>query len=49
MNTKTEKIMAIVAALLILFSAMWDARISIAVSIVLLVAFGIYKLLHKDL
>jgi hypothetical protein len=49
MNTKTEKIMALVAALLILFSAMWDARISIAVSIVALAAFGIYKLLNKDI
>jgi hypothetical protein len=49
MNTRTEKIMALVAALLILLSALWDARIGIAVSIVALAAFGIYKLINKDI
>lgn len=49
MNTKAERIMALIAALLVLFSALWDTRISLAVSIVLLAAFGIYKLFHKDL
>ena len=47
MNTKTEGVVAIIAALLVLFSAMWDPRISITVSLVALVAIGIYKLAQK--
>jgi hypothetical protein len=43
MNSKTEGTLAIIAALIVLFSAMWDPRISASVSIVALVAFGIYK------
>ncbi len=48
MNTKTEGILAIIAALIVLFSAMWDPRISAAVSIVALLAFGIYKFAQKQ-
>jgi predicted branched-subunit amino acid permease len=48
MNTKTEGALAIIAAFIVLFSAMWDPRISIAVAILALVAFGIYRLLQKD-
>jgi hypothetical protein len=47
MNTKTEGTLAIIAALIVLFSAMWDARISAAVSIVSLLGFGIYKFIQK--
>jgi len=47
MNTKTEGTLAIIAALLVLFSAMWDPRISIAVSILALLGFGIYKFVQK--
>ena len=47
MNTKTEGILAIIAALIVLFSAMWDPRISATVSIVALLAFGIYKFSQK--
>jgi len=47
MNTKTEGMIAIIAALLVLFSAMWDPRVSAAVSIVALAAIGVYKLAHK--
>jgi hypothetical protein len=47
MNTKTEGTLAIIAALLVLFSAMWDPRVSIAVSIIALAAIGIYKLTQK--
>ena len=47
MNTKTEGTIAIIAALLVLFSAMWDPRISAAVSIVVLLGFGIYKFAQK--
>ena len=47
MNTKTEGTLAVIAALLVLFSAMWDPRISLTVSILTLAGFGIYKLLQK--
>ena len=48
MNTQTEGILAIVAALFVLLSAMWDARVSVIVSVVALVAFGIYRFRQKD-
>jgi hypothetical protein len=48
MNAKKEGTMAIAAALLVLFSAMWDPRISVAVSFVALVAFGVYSFMQKD-
>ena len=47
MNTKTEGTLAIIAALIVLFSAMWNPLVSAAVSIVALAAFGIYKLVQK--
>ena len=49
MNTKTEGVISLVAAFLVLFSAMWNPRVSIVVSIVALVGLGIYKFLQKDL
>jgi hypothetical protein len=48
MNSKTEGTLAIVAALLVLFSAMWDARISVGVSVAALAAFGIYKFVQRN-
>ncbi len=48
MNARTESILAIVAAIFVLFSAIWDPRISVAVSVVALVALGVYKFVHKD-
>ena len=48
MNARTEGTIAIVAALFVLFSAMWDARISVVVSVVALAAIGIYKFLQKN-
>ena len=48
MNARSEGAIAIAAALLVLFSAMWDARISVAVAVVALVALGIYKFVRKD-
>jgi hypothetical protein len=48
MNVRTEGAIAIVAALLVLFSAMWDPRISVAVSVVALVAFGVYRFVQKE-
>lgn len=46
MNTKTEGAIAIVAALLVLVSAMWNPLVSVAVSMVALLGFGIYKFVH---
>ena len=47
MNTKTEGTFAIIAALLVLFSAMWDPCVSVVVSILALLGFGIYKSVQK--
>ena len=48
MNTKTEGTIAIIAALIVLFSAMWDPRISVAVSIIALMVIGIYKFTQNN-
>ena len=47
MSDKLEGRLAIVAALLVLFSALLDARLSAGVAIVLLVAYAIYKLAYR--
>jgi hypothetical protein len=47
MNPKTEGTLAILAALLVLFSAMWDPRVSAGVSILVLMGLGIYKLVQR--
>jgi hypothetical protein len=47
MNTKTEGTFAIVAALIVLFSAMWNPLVSVAVSAVILIGFSIYKFVQK--
>ncbi len=47
MNTKTEGTLAMVAALIVLFSAMWNPLVSVMVSIVALAAIGIYKFVQK--
>lgn len=43
-----EGIIAIIAALLVLFSAMWDARISVAVAVIALAALGMYRFVQKE-
>jgi hypothetical protein len=48
MNTKREGTLAIIAAFIVLFSAMWDPRISVAVSVVALAAFSVYRFMQKD-
>jgi hypothetical protein len=48
MNARTEGTIAIVAALVVLFSAMWDPRISVTVSVVALAALGAYRFVKKD-
>ena len=47
MNTKAEGILAIIAALLVLLSAMVDPRLSVAVSVVALLALGIHRFGQK--
>jgi hypothetical protein len=48
MNTRTEATLAIIAALIVLLSAMWDPRVSVLVSIVTLLGFGIFKFLQES-
>ena len=47
MNRKTEGLFAILAALVVLFSAMWDARISAGIAILALVTLGVYQFIQK--
>jgi hypothetical protein len=44
MTDRAEGIFAVIASLLVLFSAMLDPRISAGLSVVMLLGFGIYKL-----
>lgn len=46
MNPKIQGTFAIIAALLVLFSAMWDPRISVMESIVCLASIGIFGLVQ---
>ena len=48
MNTKTEGAIAIVAAIFVLLSAMWDPRISLILSVVALVGLGVYRIMQKE-
>ena len=48
MNTKIEGVIAIVAAMLVLLSAMWDARVSVVLSVVALATLGVYRFMQKD-
>ncbi len=48
MNQKTEGTLAIVAALIVLFSAMWNPLVSVVVAVVSLAAFGIYSLMQRE-
>lgn len=47
MKNKQEGTFAIIAALIVLFSAMWDPWISVGVSIVALIAFAIFEFTKK--
>ena len=47
-NKNTEGTMAIIAALIVLFSAMWNPLVSVAVSVTALAAMGIYKFVQKE-
>jgi len=47
MTARTEGSLAIVAALLVLFSALLDPFVSLALSIIALLVLGIYNLVYK--
>ncbi len=44
MKPTTEGVMSLVDGFLVLFSAMWDARVPAAIAITALASLGIYKL-----
>ena len=48
MNKKTEAMLAIIAALIVLFSAMWDPQVSVIVSILAWLGLGIFKFTHNS-
>ena len=48
MKPKTEGTFSILAALFVLFSALLSPIISVLISIIALVGFGIYKLAQKE-
>jgi hypothetical protein len=48
MTPRTEGIIAILAALLVLFSALWDPRISVVVSVIALAALGLYQFTRRN-
>jgi len=47
MSDRTEGILDILAVVLLLFTAMLDPRISLALAVIFLVALAIYKLLQS--
>ncbi len=47
MSKKTEGVLEIAAALLVLFSAMVDPRVSMIIAVLALVGFGIYSFIKK--
>lgn len=46
-SSKQEGIYAIIAALIVLFSAIWNPMVSVVVSIAALGLYGIYKFLQN--
>ncbi len=46
-HPKNEAVVAIIVALLVLFSAMWDPMISVIVSLAALISFAGYKFQQK--
>lgn len=45
LNPKQEGLFAIIVAMIVLFSAMWNPITSVCVSVAVLVLYGIYKLM----
>jgi uncharacterized membrane protein HdeD (DUF308 family) len=48
MKNKLEGIIEIVAALIVLFSSMWDPQLSAVLAVAALVIFGVIKLLSDQ-
>ena len=48
MNEKSEAVISFLAALLVLFSAMLDPRISIGLAVAFLVILAVYKFLQSN-
>jgi hypothetical protein len=48
MDTKIEGTLALIAALIVLFSAMWNPLVSVGISIIALLGLGIFNLIHKS-
>lgn len=46
MSTQTEGVLAILAAFMVLFSAMWEPMVSAIVAAGCLILFGIYRLVR---
>jgi hypothetical protein len=46
-NSKKEGTFAIIAAFIVLFSAMWNPLTSVIISIGTLVLYGVYKFMQK--
>lgn len=47
-NSKVEGVVAIVAAVIVMFSAMWNPRVSLVVAVVALAGLGIWQLTQKS-
>lgn len=47
MNPKTEGTAEIIAAFLVMFSAMWDPTVSVVLAVVALAAFGVYRFIQE--
>jgi hypothetical protein len=47
LDSKQEGTFAIIAALVVLFSSMWDPQVSIVVAVAALALFSIYKFMQK--
>ncbi|MFX0105131.1 MAG: hypothetical protein ACFE75_06545 [Candidatus Hodarchaeota archaeon] len=45
-SLKQEGILSIIAAIVVLFSAMWNPIISIIISVAILLLFAIYRFIH---
>ena len=48
MNEKSEAVISFLAALLVLFSAMLDPRISIGLAVAFLVILAVYKIIQSN-
>jgi len=48
MSDRTESMMAVLAAVLVLFTSMLDPRISAGLAVVLMIAFAVYKFIKNQ-